>query len=139
MGTFDIMITVAVAFWAGWKIREAWMMLTMRQILKDLGITDEQLRDLARQQNIELPGIESEEDSDTPVVDLKIEQHGDALYAYQTKDDQFIAQSNSADGLLERIIERFPAGTRVVFDRSNGGELIKAAAERMKVQASISD
>jgi hypothetical protein len=141
MDSIEIIIIVAAAFWAGWKIQQAWMLFTMRQILEDLNITNEQLKDLARKKDITLPIVEQPKDDDsvTSVVDLKIEQLGDAYYAYQVKDDQFIAQSNSTDGLLERIIERFPAGTRVVFDRANGGELMKAAAERLKVQTKFSD
>ena len=138
MDTFEIIILIAVAFWAGFKICEAWMMLTIRQILQDLGIKEQQLKDLANRKDIPLP-MSNESDESHHVVNLKIEQIGPCYYAYSTNDDRFVAQSDSTDGLLERIIEQFPAGTRVVFDRANGGDLMKAAAERLKLQANLSE
>ena len=127
----ETVIIVAVAFWLGWKINEIWMAATFKKILDDLGVTDRDLRKLAEQNGITLPEQPSTADSPKTEVEIRIEEVDGALLAYDSR-NSFVAQAQDPDALLSRLIECFPAGTRITVPDDQGGTLIKAAAERMK-------
>jgi len=133
----ETIILITIAFVAGWKINEIWMAATFKKILDDLGVTDQNLRDLAERNGITLPKREPEtatEDTAKTEVEIRIEEVDGALLAYDSR-NAFVAQARDPDALLTRLIELFPAGTRITVNQEHGGDLIKAAAARLKTQS----
>ena len=134
----EYFIITVVAFALGWKISEIFHVISFKKILEDLNVNGEDLKKLhnkiARDQGLaELyPSKNAAAESDgKTVVDIKVEQLQGQLYAYEVDRDTFIAQGQTSDELLERILDRYPANHRIICDRSNGGDLITDAVERL--------
>ena len=103
----ELIIVVAIAFWVGYKVSEAIHTLSFRKILKELGITEAQLRKLARDNGIQLSEPKKEpQDTHVTEYEITIEQHGDELYAFKT-DGEFVAQGRDQEALINRIAERY--------------------------------
>jgi hypothetical protein len=127
----ETIILVALAFIIGWKINEFILAASFKKILEDLNVSDQSLKDLARKNGIGVSDDDPEEKPQGPEIQLKIESIDGGLLAYDSQ-DTFVAQAPDADTLLSRIIELFPAGTRITVLKEHGGDLITEAAERMK-------
>jgi hypothetical protein len=130
----ETIILVTIAFVAGWKLNELVMAASFKKILDDLKVTDQSLRDLAERNGIELPPENAAEATTKTEVEIKVEEVEGCLFAYDTR-DLFLAQARDADTLLSRIIERFPAGTRITVSKEHGADIIEAAALRLKAQS----
>ena len=103
----------------------AWLHLTFREILKDLGVTTDQMRSLARKNGIDLAEPEPEpEKSSLPVLEVRIEQHQGVLFAFRKDTDQFLAQGTDREALVKRLTENL-ANVRVIISEQDGAELIK--------------
>lgn len=94
-----------------------------RQILKDLGVTTEQLLKLKDR-------IDREDDTETtaqPVIEIRLEQHDGMIYAYRKSDSQFLAQGTDRTALIESLTERFKRGdgARLIIREADGAELVK--------------
>lgn len=124
-----------IAFYLGWKVNSYWMAMTFRKILEDLNITDRQLKDLADRNGIELPDSEDSEGIITNKVEIRVEIYQDQYYAYEEERDIFVAQAKSPEELLQRMIDKYPPGTSIRVDKTKGGDLITAAAAKLKVEA----
>jgi hypothetical protein len=128
----ETVILTILAFIVGYKVSSWIHAMTFKKILDDLGVGEKELRELHNKLADELvDSPEAEEKvTDKTVVEVKIEQHQGHLYAYELEQDTFIAQGQTSDELLSRIMERYPVNHRVICDRSNGGDLIADAVER---------
>lgn len=98
--------------------------LAFKDILKDLGVTTEQLTKLKDRMD-----LEEEEESQTParetVVEVKLEQHSGIIYAYRKDNDQFLAQGNDRDKLIEHLNHTFAQGARLIIREEDGAALVK--------------
>ena len=118
-----------MAFIVGWKI-SAWVQTYItKQILEDLGVTDKQLLKAIADMEAELPSAKTVDTRTT--VELKVEQHGAALYAYELATDTFISQAADPDSLIDILFKRYPVNTRIVIQRENGGDLVEDALGRV--------
>ena len=104
------------------------MTLTFREIIKDLGITDQQLRKLAEKNGIRVP-TENPRDSITGEVtvtpiEIRIEEHQGQLYAYRLDNDQFLGQGTDREQLIARLTENL-TNVRLIVAEENGAGLIK--------------
>lgn len=125
----ETFIYIIMAFIVGWKI-SAWVQTYItKQILEDLGVTDKQLLKAIADMDAELPGAKTVDTRTT--VELKVEQHGAALYAYELATDTFISQAADPDSLIDMLFKRYPVNTRIVIQRENGGDLVEAALGRV--------
>jgi hypothetical protein len=128
----ETIILTIFAFIVGYKVSSWIHAMTFKKILDDLGVGEKELRELHHKLADELgvpPEIE-DRPSDKTVVEIKIEEHQGHLYAYEVEQDTFIAQGQTGDELLSRVMEKYPVNHRVICDRSNGGDLIADAVER---------
>ena len=107
----------------GSKVREVWMHMTFREILKDLGVTESQMRELARRNQIELPDLEPQDRPNLPELEVKLEKIGDMIYAYSVKDDQFLGQGRDRDKLIESLTHNL-TNVRVTIAKEHGAELL---------------
>jgi len=111
-----------IAFILGWfighRVNDALNRITMRDLLKDLGITEQQLRKLAERHRIALP---DSKDSQLEEIEIRIEEHEGTLYAYRTDTDQFLGQGPDRDGLIQRLTENL-TNVRLVVSKEQGAD-----------------
>lgn len=121
----ELFIGLIVGFILGSRLKEAFMRLVFRDVLKDLGVTEQQLRKLAREHNIvvpeELPAAPAPED--LPTIEIKIEQHQGQLYAFRTDNDAFLGQGTDRESLIARIAER-TQNVKYIVRKDQGADLI---------------
>lgn len=114
-----------IAFWAGWKISELWHLFTFRSILGDLGVKHQDLERLRKQieNDDEDPGEAEDENADLPILEVKVEQHPEGLFAYRKADGFFIAQGRDREKLMENLVANL-TNVRVVVAKEDGADLI---------------
>ena len=103
-----------------------WNHITFREILKDLGVTDQQLKDLASSKGLDMPLVDadSSQEQQRPVVEIKIEQHQGILFAFRKDNDQFLAQGTDREALIQRLTENLTP-CRVIVAKEDGADLIQ--------------
>lgn len=115
----EILLALIAGIWIGKTVTNAWNQWTFMEILKDLKISEQDLRRLREQQFPE----DSPAAAD-PVVEIKIEQHQGQLYAFRKDTDEFLGQGTDRDSLIARIAERYK-GVKFVVQQDQGGNLIQ--------------
>lgn len=128
----ELIIIAVVAFYFGFRIAEMVHVASFKKILNDLKISEQQLRDMVKNNGLEFD--EAPEESFAAKVEIKIEQHLGQLYVYELGSDRFVAQGKTSDEIMQRIVDSYPKGTRVICTTENGGLILSAAAERLKAQ-----
>ena len=123
----EFLIVFILGWYIGHKISGYWMALSFREILKDLGVTEQQLRKLAAKNDIPLP-VENPRDSITGEVtltpmEIRIEEHQGILFAYRLDNDQFLGQGPDRDQLIERLKDNL-TNVRLIVAEENGANLI---------------
>ena len=119
-----VILSVVMALYIGFKVGEAWYLYTFRQILEDLNIKNADLRRLAESKGIEMTEIvEDDENSDLPVLEVRIEKHPEGLFAYRKADNTFIAQGKDREALMENLVSNLN-NVRVIVAKEDGGDLI---------------
>ena len=119
-----VLLCVAMALYIGFKVGEAWYLYTFRQILEDLNVKNSDLRRLAESKGIEMTEVvEEDEHSDLPILDVRIEQHPEGLFAYRKADNTFIAQGSDRTVLMENLVHNLN-NVRVVVAKEDGADLI---------------
>ena len=120
-----VILCIIMALYIGFKAGEAWYLYTFRQILEDLNIKNSDLRKLAEDKGVDLSEVPAEDDlgSDLPILEVRIEQHPEGLFAYRKVDDTFIAQGKDRDTLMENLVNNL-TNVRVVVYKDDGADLI---------------
>ncbi|MFZ9717626.1 MAG: hypothetical protein ACO3CH_09260 [Ilumatobacteraceae bacterium] len=124
----EFLIVFAVGFWLGSLFRGAWMALSFREILKDLGVTDQQLRNLAQKNGLDLAEPEPtarDENANLPVLEVRVEQQPEGLFAYRKSDSQFLAQGRDRETLMQNLVNNL-TNVRVVVAKEDGADLISS-------------
>ena len=126
----EIFILIAVAFAFGWYmgnlVTTYLLALSFRQILQDLGVTNQQLRKLATDVGVELPDVNqntADGDGLTP-LEIVLEQHQGVIYAYRKDTQQFLGQGTTREGLVESISKRMD-NVRLIIDTADGADLLR--------------
>ena len=93
--------------------------------MEDLNIKNTDLRKLAEAKGVDLSEVPAEDDlgSDLPILEVRIEQHPEGLFAYRKMDDSFIAQGKDREGLMENLVNNL-TNVRVVVYKEDGADLI---------------
>ncbi len=94
----------------------------MRELFKDLGITDQQLRDVLRKHGVEVEVEEPAAPSKT--LEIRIEKHQGVLFAYRCDTQEFLGQGNDQEALITSIKNRI-RDVRLVISEQNGAELLQ--------------
>ena len=120
-----VVMSIIMALYLGFKAGEAWYLYTFRQILEDLNIKNTDLRKLAESKGIALSEVPAEDDlgSDLPILEVRIEQHPEGLFAYRKADDSFIAQGKDRTILMENLVNNL-TNVRVVVYKEDGADFI---------------
>ena len=117
----ELIITFAIGWILGWKINDALRTTAMRHLLKELGVTDKDLRAAAARNGIQI--VDAPDTAAEDLVEIKLEQQGTEIYAYRKSDDQFLAQGSNADTLIERLNQNLTP-CRVVVAQEDGADLL---------------
>lgn len=123
----EFIIAFALGCWIGSAVSRAWMALSFREILKDLGVTEQQLRALARKNDI--PIVASKPlDSITGEIELtpmeiRIEEHNGCLYAYRLDNGLFLGQGPDREQLIDRLKDNL-TNVRLIISEEHGARLI---------------
>lgn len=123
----EILIVAGISFFLGSMLKEALMRTVFKELLKDLNISEEQLRKVARARGLKLaerelamepeaPGPEQ-----VPHYNIRVEQHQGYLYAYDANTDQFMGQGKDRDELIRSLEQRFKRAQFTV-PKDLGGE-----------------
>jgi len=119
-----LVIIFAAGFYVGWKLQEKLMFITMAEMFRKAGITNTELdRFIGHWSNEEGMVNPSKDDEGYEIVNIKIERHGEALYAFRKDNDQFIGQGDSKESLIARLGEK-AVGLRLVIEEGDGADLI---------------
>ena len=127
-----MIIEFLIAFVVGWVVgsfvTRTWMALSFREILRDLGVTEQQLRKLAQENDVEineqaLKDTITGEITVTP-MEIKIEEQQGMLYAYRLDNDQFLGQGTDREALIQRLTENL-TNVRLIIAEENGAKLLQ--------------
>jgi len=118
----ELIITFAIGWILGWKINDALRTTAVRHLLKELGVTDKDLRAAAARNGIQI--VDAPDTAAEDLVEIKLEQQGTEIYAYRKSDDQFLAQGTDADSLIARLNENLTP-CRVVVAQEDGADLLR--------------
>lgn len=95
----------------GWKASARFHISMFKQLLADLGVTNQQLikvaRNIAATLGVEaqekIREIEAEANGQLDQIEIKVEKHGDMLYAFRKDNDQFLGQGLNREALVEAM------------------------------------
>jgi hypothetical protein len=117
-------ISLIIGLLIGWKAGCWITALSFTQILKELGIKDDQVRKLAKQYNFNPEDDVQPTKPEPEEITIKIEQHEGKLYAFRIENDEFLGQGMSSDELVESLAKRFK-NVRFTVPKDMGAELLK--------------
>ena len=119
-------IGVVVGAFLGWRINERIHQAILPDMFKRLGVTPEKLENVMgelQKEMHELNGTKPNDSEDFPQVEIRIEQHGEQLYAFRKDNEEFLGQGASKEALIERMGEKL-SNVRLVVGKEDGAELI---------------
>lgn len=109
----------------GWRVAEFIGRQVLHGILEQLGITDQQLRDVAKRNGIDLPEAHSSHtDDDLTHVAVTIEEHNGVLYAYREDTQEFLGQGHDRESLITHISTHMN-NVKLIISQANGSDLLQ--------------
>jgi hypothetical protein len=123
----EFLIVFALGCWIGWRASAAWQVIVIKKLLEDLGVTTEQLKKIGRAQGLTFED-DAREDSQPdpeqfPVLEVRVEQQPEGLFAYRKSDSQFLAQGRDRESLMQNLVNNL-TNVRVVVAKEDGADLI---------------
>jgi hypothetical protein len=107
----------------GYRVSDALHKTLIPDIFRRAGVTPEKLeavmKDLQREINVE----EGRAD-EFPKLEIKVEQHGEFMFAYRKDTDLFLAQGRTREELIAMISQKV-ANVTLVIAEADGAALIK--------------
>jgi len=120
----ELFILTGMAFWAGWKISQAWHLFTFKQILQDLKISNTMLAQLAKKQGIELAQEDKEdENANLPILEVRVEKTDLGLFAYRRDNSLYLARGKDREELMANMVNNL-TNVRVIVHNEDGAEHI---------------
>jgi hypothetical protein len=125
MDMTELFIATLLGIFIGWQAAKRVHLQGFRDLLRALKVTEQDLlRAMLRVQSGEWQPDDTEGSKEDTVVDVRLEQVGTAIYAYRKSDDQFLAQGNNADSLIERLNQNLTP-CKVVVAQEDGADLLQ--------------
>jgi hypothetical protein len=127
MSTELILLCIIMALYIGWKASQTWHLIAFRKIMQELKVTDDQLLKVARDAGIEINeaavSAKEDENSDLPVLEVRVEQQPEGLFAYRKDNNLFLAMGRDRTMLMENLVNNL-TNVRVVIAKEDGADLI---------------
>jgi hypothetical protein len=120
-----IILGFVVGFYLGKIMMRVQLTLAFIMMLKDLKISEQDLRNLQNKLKGELDPEAAAENSseELDVIEIKLEQHSGVIYAFRKDNDQFLGQGANQEDLVRRLGEKM-RNVRLLISREDGGELM---------------
>jgi hypothetical protein len=107
----------------GYRVSDYLHQSVIADLLRRAGITPDRLltimKDLQKELNLE-DGVTEE----FPKLEIKVEQHGELMFAYRKDSGLFLAQGKTRDELIAMITDKVSNVTLVIAE-ADGAKLIK--------------
>jgi hypothetical protein len=123
MDMLELLLIFAAGIAIGWRVNDALRTAAIRALLKELGVTDQDLRAAAARHGIILEDA-PDTAADTTVVEVRLEQDRGQIYAYRKSDDTFLGQGTDTDSLIARLNQNLTP-CRVVVSKEDGADLLQ--------------
>ena len=103
--TIMLLVVFAAGFYLGWRINDTITKMTFAKMLKESGVTNKELEKFL---NYWRPQMEPEAaEAEAMIIEIKIEKHGNQLYAYRADNDEFLGQGESKEDLIQHMSSKF--------------------------------
>lgn len=123
----EFILVLVLGIIIGFRVNSYINLMAMREMLKDLGVTNEDLTRLLKKQHEKL-GLTMEEDTSSEpqleVIEVRLEQHQGQLYAFRKDNDTFLGQGVDRDSLIDHISKSMK-NVKLVISHDDGGELLQ--------------
>lgn len=119
----ELIIAFVIGWILGWRINDALRTAAVKALLKELGVTDQDLRRAALKNGIILAEA-PESAADEVVVEVRLEQDGGQIYAYRKDDSTFLGQGHDKESLIAAIAHRMK-DVRLVIAQEDGADLLQ--------------
>jgi hypothetical protein len=117
----ETFVWLVIAFGTGWVLSTLFNRWVFTLLLQQLGISHERLMKLAD---------DLQDAPDTAAITIRLEQHGDMIYAYRKDTEEFVAQGTTGELLLAALVARFPADDKFNIKIVEGADLLDDVAEK---------
>jgi hypothetical protein len=114
----ELVLVFGLGWWLGSLVGQALQRMAFLKILEDLGVSPEQMSRLRQAAD---PEAEPEQET----CEIRLEQHGDQIYAYRKSDEHFLGQAADRERLLERLKSEFSGEVKLIIREEDGANLIK--------------
>jgi hypothetical protein len=119
----EIIIMFGIGWFLGWGMNDALRTAAVKELLKELGIKDSDLRRLAAKNGIKLPEAAAAE-PELKIIEVRLEQHQGQIFAYRKDDDTFLGQGHDAEAVVKRLTENLEQ-CRVTVAEEDGAALLQ--------------
>ena len=107
----------------GYRVSDYLHHSVISDLLRRAGVTPDRLQDIMKDLQKEIDQAE-DETSKFPKLEIKVEQHGELMFAYRKDSGLFLAQGKTRDELIAMISEKVSNVTLVIAE-ADGAKLIK--------------
>jgi len=107
----------------GYRVADGLHKALIPDIFRRAGVTPEKLEAVMKDLQKEID-TEEGQTSEFPKLEIKIEQHGDLMFAYRKDSGLFLAQGKTREELIAMITEKVTNVTLVIAE-ADGAALIK--------------
>ena len=107
----------------GYRVSDYLHQSVIADLLRRAGITPDRLMTIMKDLQKEISQEESRTE-EFPKLEIKVEQHGDRMYAYRKDSGLFLAQGKTRDELIAMITEKV-SNVTLVISEADGAALIK--------------
>ena len=119
----DLFLAGMLGAYVGYRVANYMHQAVISDLLQRVGITPEKLESVMKDLQKEINQAEADA-PEFPSLEIKIEQHGDVMYAYRKDTGLFLAQGKTRDELIKMISEKVSNVTLVIAE-ADGAKLIK--------------
>lgn len=126
-----LIVCFGAGFYIGWIVQEKLMYITMAEMFRRAGITNAELDKFVNHWRGEFDDEDhgpARDDEGREIINIKIEKHGEVLYAFSKEDDSFLGQGDSKESLIARLGEK-STGVRLVIEEADGAAFIGGSFE----------
>ena len=107
----------------GYRVADALHKALIPDIFRRAGVTQEKLEAVMKDLQKEINQEEGRTE-EFPKLEIKVEQHGDRMYAYRKDTGLFLAQGKTRDELIAMITDKV-SNVTLVISEADGAALIK--------------
>ena len=107
----------------GYRVADQLHKALIPDIFRRAGVTPEKLESVMKDLQKEID-VEEGRTNEFPKLEIKVEQHGEFMFAYRKDTDLFLAQGRTRDELIAMIGQKV-ANVTLVISEADGAKLIK--------------